>query len=135
MNDRGVTLLEAMIAMAIIAIAVPGLLALRNWDVELTNRAQTMTTATILAQAKLLETELIRFVPIGEQHGDFRSTLPGMVRTEPDQDRARGFRWTRIVAPTPFDAIREIRIRISWLDQGAEDGVEVTSYVLQSGAR
>ena len=57
-NERGFTLMEVLIALSILALALPILLGLRNFDLDLHARAKELTTATILAQEKLAETEL-----------------------------------------------------------------------------
>lgn len=129
-TQRGFTLLEVMIALAILALAIPILLGLRNWDLALRSQADTLTTATLLAQEKLLETELVGLPPIGEQSGEFTERLPGFQFATAPKDRAPGFRWKRTVVSTPFDTIREVRIRISWPRGDAEDALEVTQYVI-----
>jgi len=129
-GQRGFTLLEIMVAMAILALALPVLLSLRNWDLTLRARAEALTTATLLAQEKLFETELGGLPPIGEQRGEFTDRLPGFQIATAPPDRAQGFRWTRTVAPTFFETIREVRIRISWPRGEAEDELEVTQYVM-----
>ena len=75
MSEEGFTLLEAMIALSIIAIALPVLLTLRNFDIELESRARTITKATLFAQEKLVEIELIGFVQTGDQSGAIRNCL------------------------------------------------------------
>lgn len=127
---RGFTLLEVMIALAIVALAIPILLGLRNWDVALRSEAETLTTATLLAQEKLLESEMEGLPPIGEQRGEFTERLPGFQFPIAPRDRAPGFRWTRSVLATPFDTIREVRIRIAWPRGEAEAALEVTQYVV-----
>jgi general secretion pathway protein I len=127
---RGFTLLEVMIALAIVALAIPVLLGLRNWDVALRSEAETLTAATLLAQEKLLETEVEGPPPVGEQRGEFTERLPGFRFPVAPRDRAPGFRWTRRVLATPFDTIREVRIRIAWPKGEAEAALEVTQYVV-----
>ena len=76
MNGRGFTLLEVMVAMAILAGSLTLLLESQTQSVRSSNRAKMTTTATLLARAKLadLEDELYRegFSDIGsEASGDF----------------------------------------------------------------
>ena len=80
-SDQGFTLLEVLIALGILALALPILLGLRNWDLDLYARARDLTTATILAQEKLVETELGALVPLGETGGEFLPTPLGSQAT------------------------------------------------------
>ena len=54
----GFTLLEIMIALAIVSIAMISLLALANRSIGVHDRLQRITSATLLAQQKMAETEL-----------------------------------------------------------------------------
>lgn len=115
-TDRGFTLLEVMISIAIIAIAFVVLLGLRNNDIAINEYSRNLTMASILAQRKISEIELGGFPDLGETGGDFGQELPG-------------FRWTEIVSPTPFDFAREIRVKVSWKSGGREDDVEFITYM------
>lgn len=128
-NSRGFTLLEVLIAIAILALALPILLGLRNWDLDLQSRAADITTATMLAQEKLIEAELSPVFPIGETSGDFRNPPPGYQALGDIADRADKYRWKRIVTTTPLNAVREVKIQILW-QQGATDEVlEASTFV------
>ena len=125
----GFTLFEVLIAMAILALAMPILLGLRNWDLNLYSRAADITAATMLAQEKLIEAELSPVYPIGETSGDFRNPPPGYQVALDIQDRADRYRWKRIITTTPLPAVREVKIQILW-QQGASDEVfEASTYV------
>ena len=128
-HEQGFTLLEVLLAVAILAVALPVLLGLRNFDLELQSRSMELTTATLLAQEKLLETELSGSFPIGESAGDFQSPAPGVQTSVMETNRAPGYRWKRSIMPTPLELIREVRIQISWPRGAQDDTVEVSTYV------
>ncbi|SPP65091.1 prepilin-type N-terminal cleavage/methylation domain-containing protein [Nitrospira lenta] len=128
-NERGFTLLEVLLAVAILAIALPVLLGLRNFDLELQSRAMELTTATLLAQEKLLETELSGSFPIGETTGEFQLPAPGVLTSISEPNRAPGYRWKRSIVPTPLELIREVKIQISWPRGQQDETLEVSTYV------
>ncbi len=128
-SEQGFTLLEVLLAIALLAIALPVLLGLRNFDLELQSRAAELTEATLLAQEKLLETELLGLYPIGEIGGEFRDAPLGAQSTTLTAERALGYRWKRTVLPTPLELIREVRVQVSWPRGAGEETVEVSTYV------
>ena len=65
-DQAGFTLLEVLLAIALLAIALPFCSVCRNFDLELHARADKLTQATMLAQEKLMETELLGVYPMGE---------------------------------------------------------------------
>ena len=128
-SEDGFTLLEVLLAIALLAIALPVLLGLRNFDLDLHARAGELTAATLLAQEKLLETELLGVYPIGEITGDFQGAPLGVQSATPITDRAVGYKWKRTVLPTPLELIREVRVQVSWPRGATEETVEVSTYV------
>ncbi|HKT35364.1 MAG TPA: prepilin-type N-terminal cleavage/methylation domain-containing protein [Nitrospira sp.] len=131
-DPHGFTLLEVLIAMAILALALPILLGLRNWDLNLQSRAADITAATLLAQEKLIEAELSPVYPVGETTGDFRNPPPGYQSPGDVAERAERYRWKRIITTTPLPSVREVKIQILW-QQGATDEVlEASTYVFAS---
>ena len=129
-DETGFTLLEVLLAIAVLAIALPILLGLRNFDLDLHDRARQITEATLLAQEKLLESELSGTYSIGETVGEFHNAPLGAPLTAQAFERAVGYRWKRMVLPTPIEMIREVRIKISWLRGLREESVEVSTYVI-----
>ena len=131
-NERGFTLLEVLIALGILALALPILLGLRNWDLDLHARANELTTATILAQEKLIETESGTLFPLGESGGEFLPTPLGSQATADQTKRPPNYRWKRIVSPTPLPIVKEVKIQILWPRGKTEETLEVSTYVFSA---
>lgn len=128
-NSSGFTLLEVMISIAILALALPILLGLRNWDLDLQSRAADITAATMLAQEKLIEAELNSVFPLGETTGDFRNPPPGYQALGDIANRADKYRWKRTVTSTPLNAVREVKIQILWQQGSTDEVLEANTYV------
>lgn len=128
-NERGFTLLEVLIALGILALALPILLGLRNWDLDLHARANELTIATILAQEKLIETEVGPPVALGEAGGEFQPTSLGSQASAEQTNRPAGYRWKRIVSRTPLPIVQEVKIQVIWPRGALEEMVEVSTYV------
>jgi len=99
----GFTLLEVVVAMAVIAIAFTAMLGLHVRSLNLVSRERAFTRALLLARTLVTETELGGLPEIGSSGGDFEERDPG---------RWSGFRWEREVVGTPIPDTREIRIRV-----------------------
>lgn len=133
-SSGGFTLLEVIVAIAILALTLPILLGLRNRDLDLHARAKDITTATLLAQEKLAEAELSPNYPIGETSGDFLDPPLGYQALGGITNRADQYRWKRIIMPTPLDAVREVKIQILWKQGEIEEKLEVSTYVFATSS-
>ena len=103
---RAFTLLEVMVAIAILGIALLGLLGLQHQSMTSVIRAQQSTRASMLAQAVMTEAELERFPDLGRTSGDFEKSFPGEF---PD------FRWQREVAKSGmFPDVRKVKVVIRY---------------------
>jgi general secretion pathway protein I len=121
-NTRGFTLLEVMVAMAVIATAFTALLGLHVRNLRLAAREQGYTQALLLSRSLITEVELGGFPEVGIGEGDFEETQPG---------RYPGFRWVRTVNDFPLvPDTREVTVRvIPNGDEGA--AAELTVFVRQ----
>ena len=103
---RAFTLLEVMVAMAILGIALLGLLGLHHQSMVSVIRAQQTTRAAMLAQAVMTEAELERFPDLGMTSGDFEAAFPGEF---PD------FRWARnVVESGMFPDVRKVQVLVRY---------------------
>ncbi len=121
LHSFGFTLLEIMVALAVISISLVILLGLRNRDLVLSATARDMTEATILARKKITEINLGSFPDLGEKKGDFGEEAPK-------------YRWRQEVVQTPFESVRELVLEVSWGvnedNEEEKDGqVRFTSYL------
>lgn len=73
----GFTLLEVMIAMAIIAIALTAVFGSQSQSVSLASEAKFDTTASLLAQSKMAEIDLMPVEEMVSDSGDFGEDFPG----------------------------------------------------------
>lgn len=94
-SAEGFTLLEVLIAVAIIAIALTGLLGSQTQSVTLANEAKFNTTAALLAKEKMAQLELEGFQGLTHDTGDFGDEFPG-------------YRWELDVGTPVFDEIDNV---------------------------
>ena len=111
-SDNGFTLLEVMIAFAILSLSLIVLLSLRNSSIRVVELSDRITTATLLAKAKM--EELPRSVSIGESEGEFEG------------NEFKGYKWKRAVNATPFAFIKEVVVVVTW-DEGKRE-VRLVAY-------
>jgi general secretion pathway protein I len=105
-RGRGFTLLEVMIALAVLGIAMMALLALDHQDLQSVIRARELTQASMLAQTMMTQAELERFPDLGQSSGTFDKQFPGQYAN---------FRWQRTVAESGiFPDLRKVTIVVQF---------------------
>ena len=77
LHNRGFTLLEVMIAVAIMAIALTTLLGSQSQSVFFANSAKFETMAALLAQSKMSEITIQAADSLSSDSGDFGEDYPG----------------------------------------------------------
>jgi general secretion pathway protein I len=77
MTNKGFTLLEVMIAVALIAIALTTLLGSQSQSVSFANSAKFETMAALLAQSKMSEVTMQKAGALTSDNGDFGEDYPG----------------------------------------------------------
>lgn len=115
---RGFTLLEVMIATAIVAMAVTVLLGLGNRSLAVHDRLQQTTRATLLAQSRLAEIE------VAARKGVSRQDESGLF--PPPDER---FHWQSVWLDTPLPSVRRIDLTVSWGAVERNEAVTLTSFV------
>lgn len=99
-RERGFTLIEVLIALAVVALALLALTRAASVQVQSFDALRERTFAGWVAANTLAETRLAHsFPPTGRSEGRTRLA-------------ERDWRWTREVQPTPDAGIRRIDIRV-----------------------
>ena len=93
--NRGLTLLEVVVALAVLAIGVVALARLLDRSVATIADDARLSRAMLAARALLAETAL---------------ATPDTGVAEGERD---GLRFTREIRPTPHPALREVRVRVA----------------------
>ncbi len=114
-QSRGFTLLEVMVAVAILAVVLVSLLGLKNRSTEDVMLAEHMTTATLLAKRMMTEM-LLRAPAPTEDEGAF------------EEDEFKDYTWRKTISPTPIDRLMEVRIAVLWKEGSRQEMVELVSY-------
>ena len=76
-KEAGFTLLEVMVAIALMGIALTAVLGSQSQGVSLASEAKFNTTAALLAQGKIAEIELATLEDLISDSGDFGEDFPG----------------------------------------------------------
>ena len=117
----GFTLLEVLVAVAIVAIALVTFMGLHLRSLDATIRAQDLTTAVLLAQGKMAT--MGEFPDTGQEQGKFEG---------PELER---FQWATAVTEHTLDAVeggqtvtvRRLEVTVFWAD-----GQQTHHYTLEA---
>lgn len=115
-NAQGFTLLEVMVAVAIMAMVLVTLLGLKNSSMQDVALMQHMTTASMLAKRKMVETTTeTKLRTPTEDDGEF------------PEEEFKGYTWKRTIVPTPI-IVMEVRVAVLWKEGTRQESVELLSY-------
>jgi general secretion pathway protein I len=79
--QRGFTLLEVMIAMAILAIVLVTVFHSQSQSIAMANESRAMTTLALLAQSRMAEVEGQQNLSTGQTNGKFGDDFPNYTWT------------------------------------------------------
>ena len=113
-HHSGFTLLEVMVAMAILAIALVAVLTLQTQSISMANEARLATTASMLAQSKVAEidSEIVR---AETSFGDFGEDFPN-------------YRWEVTTTDTNFKYLEKIDLTVTWKEAVLTREYHITFY-------
>ena len=96
---NGFTLMEVMIAMAILAIALVTIFQSQSQSISMTGNSRFLTTASLLAQGKLAEIEIMNMRDVRTDSGDFGDGFPD-------------YTWRVEVKDTEFEMVKKIELTV-----------------------
>ena len=99
-NWKGFTLMEVMIAMAILAITLVAVFQSQSQSVSMATEVRFLTTASLLAQGKMAEIDKMDPREIIPMSGDFRENFPD-------------YAWRVEVTDTAFEFLKKIDLIVT----------------------
>lgn len=111
----GFTLLEVMIALAILSLVAVAFLRSQVSSVRLVDEASQISLATLLAREKMAELESIGFSEPQKNSGTGGKEFPV-------------FRWEQVVSLTEVLNLRKAQVRVFWMEGRQERSLELTAY-------
>lgn len=123
-SNKGFTLLEVMIALAIVATALVTLLGLSQRSIMVQDKIQRLTRATLLAQ------ELMN-----EQEQEARAAGAELVYKEDSfAEPFDDFRWEVSYQETLISQVKQITVRVIWGDPAKNEEVQLVSFIPLGGS-
>jgi type II secretion system protein I len=114
----GFTLLEVMLALAILAMVAVTFLQNQVGNLRLVDESRQISLATLLIREKMAELESTGFPSVGANSG-----LGG--------EWFSPFRWETVVSSTELAVLRKAVVRVLWADGGRERNLELTAYFVR----
>jgi len=111
----GFTLLEIMIALAILSLVAVAFLRAQASSVRLVDESIQISLATLLAREKIAELESLGFPAPGKNSGPGGEAFPL-------------FRWEQIVSATEILNLRKAVVRVLWMEGNQQRSLELTAY-------
>jgi general secretion pathway protein I len=119
-NSHGFTLLEVMVAVAIMATVLVTLLGLQSRTMQDVTKAERITTATLLAKRMMVDSIVSKKLEPVQEDGDFK-----------DEDSFKDYAWKRTISQIPLFStvfVTEIRIAVLWMEGTRQEMVELVDY-------
>ena len=99
-RHSGFTLLEVMIAMAMLAIVLVTAFQSQSQSISMASESRFETTAPLLAQSKMAEIEAMKMSDVNAGEGDFGEKFPD-------------YAWRVEVNDTEFKALKKIEVQVT----------------------
>jgi general secretion pathway protein I len=115
-GQAGFTLLEVMIAIAILSLVAVAFLRAQASSIRLVDDSVQISMATLLAKERMAELESRGFPEPGTNSGTGGDAFPS-------------FRWEQRISTTEIPNIRKAVVRVLWMDGDLQRSMELTIYL------
>lgn len=123
-KPKAFTFVEVVAALAIVSIALLGLLHLHLVSIKTADRAQTMAQAVFLAQERMAEASCAGHPPVGARSGTVDTNGAHFAwRTEVanvDSPQSRGL---------GLATLRQLRVDVAWSEGSGHKSVQMTTFI------
>lgn len=116
MKQRGFTLMEVMVALAILAIALVTIFSHQATSIDLGNEARILTKATLLARQQMAEVIAQERLGTGDYEGEVQDSVPP-------------FRWKTTVEEAELEGMQKVTVVVKWKEGKQERDLKLVTYV------
>jgi general secretion pathway protein I len=116
MREQGFTLLEVMVALAILAITLVVIFSQQATSITMGNEARIITRATFLAQERMAGLITQKRLAIGEEEGEVQEAIPPL-------------KWKQIVEESATEGLHRLTVLVQWKEGDRERDLRFVTYV------
>ena len=116
MRHRGFTLLEVLVALAILSIALVALISQQAASIDRGNEARIITKAAFVAQERMAGLVAQERLRVGEEEGEVPDSIPP-------------FQWRTVVEDADTEGMKKITVVVLWKEGDKERDVRYVTYV------
>ena len=116
--ERGFTLIEIVVTLAILGLAMPALLHSFTQAAKGQALSENMTTALYLLKFRMAEIEVEGYPDIGEDDGEFG-----------ENSRYRWHSQVQDVESEEIDGLRQVTVTVTWQERGREKSIAMNTYL------
>ena len=116
MTGRGFTLLEVMVALAVLSLALVVIFSQQATSIDQGNEARIVIKATFLAQERMTALLTNDRLSIGEEDGEVPEDIPS-------------FHWKQVVEESEIEGMQRVTVIVLWKEGDKERDVRLVTYV------